>query len=171
MGGSNARIADREGQFRRGSLNRQCHQNSQTLKPIGSLVRWNLDQKESLVCCRAFAGPRVMMDDRKRWRGSSRQRQSTVRRHSRPKVVLNAGRPSFCLTHDKFLDHVNSSRLVYKSKSISQCFLQAKSPSLPQSTPPLIQPPNMEHIKRTFVQAKKENRVGPDNAHTTLAVD
>jgi hypothetical protein len=76
------------------------------------------------------------------------------------------------LTHDKFLDHVNSSRLVvYKLKSIATVFPQAKSPSLPQPTLSLTRPPNMEHIKRTFVQAKKENRVGPDNAHTTLAVD
>jgi hypothetical protein len=47
-----------------------------------------------------------VMDDRKRWRGEQAE-------HGRPKVVLNAGGRSFCLTHDKFLDHVNNILLQF----------------------------------------------------------
>jgi tryptophan synthase len=52
-----------------------------------------------------------------------------VPEHGPPPLPAESGaecRPSFCLTHDKFLDHVNSSRLSYKSKSIATVFPTGK---------------------------------------------
>jgi hypothetical protein len=117
MGRSNAQIADREGQCSSSDIDIRIGHIMDIRKSEIKDVAGEMESRteiESSVQQRVV-DPRVV-DDRKQWRGSTAavgEQGARSPATGRPKVVLNAGGRSFCLTHDKFLDHVNNIPLQF----------------------------------------------------------
>jgi hypothetical protein len=117
MGGPNAQIADREGQCSSSDIEIRIDHiieiRKSAIKDVAGEIKSRTEIESSAQ--QRVVGYRVM-DDRKRWRGSTAavgEQGARSPATGRPKVVLNAGGRSFCLTHDKFLDHVNNIPLQF----------------------------------------------------------